>query len=156
MNERIEIELNNTTYFVRRLTVQQVHDVGETLYADERRMLVDDAEAAGLNAEERLEKIQILRESWANGVELLRQAYTRKGAIAYLEAALEPEDIDLSVLEEERDMKCLIRAAVAVCGLPDPFDDSNTSEINEDEDAEEIWDDRDEGQSAETGTMKQP
>ncbi len=156
MNERIEIELNSTKYFVKRLTVQQVHDVGESLYVAERQRLVDDAEAAGLDADKRLAQVKQLRESWANGVEILRQAYTRHGAISFLEAALEPENIGLDVLEEDRDIKSLIRAATTVCGLPDPFDETDDENSTVDEDEEEIWDDRDEGQSKETGTMKQP
>lgn len=141
MNETIDIQLDGRDHTVRRLSVQEIHDVGDYLFQEERRRLSEDAEVAGLTPDERLAKIKELRDEWANGVEVLRQSYTRKGAAAFLKKAFEKSDLDASILEEERDLKTLVVASCLACGLPDPFESQPETDVQVDEDEEEIFDD---------------
>ena len=141
MNETIDIQLDGRDHTVRRLSVQEIHDVGDCLFQEARRRLNEDAEVAGLTPDERLAMIKELREEWANGVEVLRQSYTRKGAAMFLKKAFENSDLDASILEEERDLKTLVVASCLVCGLPDPFESEPEPDVPVDEDEEEIFDD---------------
>lgn len=140
MNEQVEVEVSGRIIQVRRLTVQEIHDVGNELFNQARRRLTEDAEVAGLEPEDRLAKIKELREEWSNGVEVLRQSYTRTGAAEFIKRALKNADEDASAVDEERDLKTLVVASCVVCGLPDPFDHVEEEPVKVDEDEEEIFD----------------
>ena len=140
MNEQVEVEVSGRSIQVRRLTVQEIHDVGNELFNQARRRLTEDAEVAGLEPEDRLVKIKELREEWSNGVEVLRQSYTRTGAAEFIKRALKNSDEDASAVDEERDLKKLVVASCVVCGLPDPFVHVEEEADKVDEDEEEIFD----------------
>ena len=140
MNEQVEVEVAGRSLRVHRLTVQEIHDVGDELFNQARRRLSEDAEIAGLDPDQRLSKIKELREEWSNGVEVLRQSYTRTGATEFIKQAFAKSSEDVSILEEERDLKTLVVASCVVCGLPDPFDHEEENPAQVDEDEEEIFD----------------
>jgi hypothetical protein len=153
MKTRVAIKLSGVDYFLRLLTVQDIHEIGEYLYEDQRQQLVDDAKAAGLSPESTMDRVSTLREEWSNGVEVLRQAYTRVGAQKFIQYALKNEGEDIEIANKESDLEALVRASTALCGLPDPFSGEDAPTKVKDEDEEEIFDDQAEGQSVETGTM---
>ena len=133
MNQQPSISINGKEYTVRKLTVGQIHTVGDRIYKQVRDRLSEDCKAAGLDSSETLIQIRKLRDEWANGIEVLRQAYTYKGALAFVGFALSEAGEDLSVLDDTPELKELVTASATVLGLPDPFDESKSVPVDPDE-----------------------
>jgi hypothetical protein len=133
MNQQPSITINGKEFTVRRLTVGQIHTVGDKIFTKKREALSEDCRAAGLSSTETLAEVRKMRDEWANGIEVLRQAYTYKGALAFVGFALAEAGEDLAVLDDTPDIKELVTASAAVLGLPDPFDDSNQEPVDPDE-----------------------
>lgn len=133
MNQQPSITINGKDFTVRRLTVGQIHSVGDRIYQRLRGCLAEDCRAAGLDPKETLEQVRLLRDDWANGIEVLRQAYTYKGALEFVGFALSEAGEDLAVLDDSPSLQELVTASAAVLGLPDPFDESNEKPIDPDE-----------------------
>jgi|TARA_R100001163_G_scaffold64385_2_gene58471 hypothetical protein len=133
MNQQPSITINGKEFTVRRLTVGQIHTVGDRIFKRIRDTLSEDCLAAGLDSADTLREVRKLRDEWANGIEVLRQAYTYRGALAFVGFALSEAGEDLAVLDDTPDLKELVTASATVLGLPDPFDDSNQEPVDPDE-----------------------
>jgi len=80
-----------------------------------------------------------LRAAWDQGTEVKRQAYTELGARMFVAAALEGASKEPDVLDAVDDLVALASASAAVCGLWNPWEESNDEQAEEiDPDAEEI------------------
>jgi hypothetical protein len=137
MNTNTTITINGSEFEVQKLSVRMLHTVGDRIYTRLRSQLREDAEAAGLTKDEILEKIRELRTEWANGVEVLRQAYTYQGAMQFVGHAMTEAGHDLDVLDDDVSLAEIVVASALVCGLPNPLDSSD-DEAEVDPDAEEI------------------
>ena len=133
MNQQPSKSINGKEFTVRKLTVGQLHTVGDRIYTKVRDQLSEDCKSAGLSAAETLKEVKDLRTDWSNGIEVLRQAYTYKGALTFVGFALAEAGHDVSVLDDTPDLKELVIASAAVVGLPNPFEESESEPVDPDE-----------------------
>ena len=138
MIKNIEITLDGQQFQVQRLTVRQLHEVGQKIFNVRRKELISDCQAVGMDNEQTIVKVSELRVAWDQGTEVKRQAYTELGARMFIASALIEAGIDADVLDAVNDLPELASASAEVCGLWDPFADGNDEPVEIDPDAEEI------------------
>ena len=129
MIKDVEVKLSGQSFTVGRFSVSDIHRVGELVYRVRRDRLVDDLSAIGLDADAEL------RAKWENGLEVLRAAYFMDGAQIICREALQKSGHDTALLDDCEDLKELVLASTAICGLPDPF-----AESEQEDEADEVDD----------------
>jgi len=135
MIKDVEVKLSGQSFTVGRFSVSDIHRVGELVYRVRRDRLVDDLNAIGLDAEAKLAKVNELRAKWENGLEVLRAAYFMDGAQIICREALQKSGHDTALLDDCEDLKELVLASTMICGLPDPF-----AESEQEDEADEVDD----------------
>ena len=139
MNKEVTITLDGQEFIVPRLTVRQIHEVGHRIFETRRKECIDDCRAVGMDNKQTMAEVAQLRAAWDQGTEVKRQAYTELGARMFVAAALEGANKEPDVLDAVDDLVALASASAAVCGLWNPWEESNDEKAEEiDPDAEEI------------------
>lgn len=142
MNKQPSITINGSDFVVRKLTVGQLHQVGDRIFDQVKKQLAEDCKSSGLTPEQTLAEVRKTRDEWASGIEVLRRAFTYKGALQFVGFALAESGHDVSVLDDTPDLKELVTASAVVCGLPDPFESQEDPDADPDEE-EIVPDDQD-------------
>tara|TARA_R110001583_G_scaffold88550_1_gene229479 strand:+ start:525 stop:962 length:438 start_codon:yes stop_codon:yes gene_type:complete len=139
MNKEVTITLDEQEFIVPRLTVRKIHEIGHRIFETRRKECIDDCRAVGMDNKQTMEQVAELRTAWDQGTEVKRQAYTELGARMFLAAALEEGKQQPDVLDAVDDLVALASASANVCGLWNPWEESDKAEeSNIDPDAEEI------------------
>jgi len=86
--EPIPVSVGDTTTLVPRLTVQQVIELGVIRHEEERRSLIEDADAAGLDATERMDVLRKHREQRGISSVIVKSAFTVDGAYRIVKKAM--------------------------------------------------------------------
>lgn len=138
MIKEVTITLDGQEFTVPRLTVRQIHEVGQRIFEVRRKEMISDCQAVGLNNEQTVAKVSQMREAWDQGTEVKRQAYTELGARLFIGAALTAAKHQPDVLDAISDLGELASASAEVCGLWNPFAEGNDQPEATDPDLEEI------------------
>jgi hypothetical protein len=139
MIKEITITLDGQDFAVSRLTVREIHEVGHKIFNIRRKELISDCQAIGMDNKQTMAEVAQLRAAWDQGTEVKRQAYTELGARMFVAEALGGANKEPDVLDAVDDLVALASASAAVCGLWNPWEESNDEQAEEiDPDAEEI------------------